>query len=482
MNSDKSFIDIELHYGVENIRYKNMKVWPLLKPILFVDSVASGNSKESKKEEMYKLIINKFIKIKPAIFNINKLFKRNYKYILFTDTLEKRLFNGEYIDKIAQGLIDYLGSDSFLIVENPVDNFHYPINKYRSKNIVSLRFFQSLAYILSKSDFRNLKLDSESEETLKEILKELDCDIDYKHLLKSFFAYVKVFEVFFNYVKPELIFINCYYSLPHMAAIYVAKKMKIKTIELQHGIINDKHFAYNFVKNVGNDLFPDYLFVYGDFFKSFFHNQNYFINSKNVYSIGYYYLEKLKEENNLELLKHILDIKFSNYFQKIIVISSQITIEEALLAFMLNVARRDLKNLYIFRPRIIYKNYNIPNKPLNFYLSLKEEEDIYRLLKIADFHVTVYSTVCLEALYFGVPNIMVNINNLSKIYFGNILNNEKYTVYVEKEEDFLNVINSWKFGGKNDIVKESEIFFKSSHILNLKKVLNILLGGKVRDV
>jgi len=191
----------------------------------------------------------------------------------------------------------------------------------------------------------------------------------------------------------------------------------------------------------------------------------------------------LKEENEFNALKSILDIKSNNSFHKIIVISSQITIEEELMNFMLNVAKRDPENLYVFRPRIIYKNYNTDNKPHNFYLSLKEEEDIYRLLKIADIHVTVYSTVCLESLYFGVPNIMVNIRNLAKLSFGDILKDERHTVYVETEEDFLSVINSWQFMEKHDIMRYAEIFFESNHNLRLREALNIILnisGNKSR--
>jgi len=476
MSEFKSFIDIELNYKVENIEYKNIKIWPILKPVLF--SNVSSDNRKSKKEQ-----ISKFRKIRPAFFNIYKLFKRNYKYILFTDTLEKRWLNNLYVDKTAQGIIDYLGQDNFLIIENPVNDFHYSIKQCKAKNIVSLRFFQILSYALSKLNLKNISLDYESKEILSKISRELNVDVNYKKILKNFFAYVKVFKVFFSYLKPEIIFINCYYSLAHMAAIYVAKNMKIKTVELQHGIINDKHLAYNFVKNFGNDLFPDYLFVYGKFFKNFFHDKNYFINSENVYSVGYYYPEKLKEENEFNALKSILDIKSNNSFHKIIVISSQITIEEELMNFMLNVAKRDPENLYVFRPRIIYKNYNTDNKPHNFYLSLKEEEDIYRLLKIADIHVTVYSTVCLESLYFGVPNIMVNIRNLAKLSFGDILKDERHTVYVETEEDFLSVINSWQFMEKHDIMRYAEIFFESNHNLRLREALNIILnisGNKSR--
>lgn len=471
MSEFKSFIDIELNYKVENMEYKNIKIWPILKPVLF--SNVSSNNGKSKRDR-----ISKFRKIKPAFFNIYKLFKRNYKYVLLTNTLEVRWLNNSYINKLAQGIIDYLGSENFLIIENPVNDFHYSIDKCKNENIVSLRFFQILSYALYKLNLKNISLDYESKEILSKISRELNVDVNYKSILKQFFAYVKLFKIFFSYLKPKIIFISCYYSLDNMAAIYVAKKMKIKTVELQHGIINDKHLAYNFVKNFGNDLFPDYLFVYGQFFKNFFHGKNYFINSENVYSVGSYYLEKLKEENESHAVKSILDNKSNNSFRKIIVISSQITIEKDLMNFMLNVAKRDPENLYVFRPRTIYKNYNIEKKPNNFYISLKEEEDIYRLLKIADIHVTVYSTVCLESLYFGVPNIMVNFRNLAKLYFGDILKDERHTVYVETVEDFLKVINSWQFMEKKDIIKYAEIFFEPNHNLRLREALNKILENE----
>ena len=148
MSSGKSFTDIELHYEVENIKYKNIKVWPLLKAELFIGrNFISGNSQKAEKEgKIYKLI-DKFIKIRPAIFNINGLFKRNYRYILFTDTLEKRWFNGEYIDKIVSFFLRDLIDITNINLTNQTKDRHLlqPIDIWVRRTIQLLTNDQNMA-------------------------------------------------------------------------------------------------------------------------------------------------------------------------------------------------------------------------------------------------------------------------------------------------------------------------------------------------
>ena len=453
---------VEQKYKTENIKIGNLQIWPILKPQIFRKGI---NNKEVDLNARKKLTI-----LKTAFFGFKNLLRKDYKYVLFTDTLEKRLINGVYVDKIAQGILDELGKDNFLIIEKPVHGRHYTINKCQSNQIVSLNFFYVLAEFLYLIKMKKVNLKIEGEDILKNILKDLNVDIDYRYILKVFLSLVKIFENLFKRIRPKYIFITCYYSLSHQAAIYAAKRKKIKTIELQHGIINEKHIAYNFFKDFKDSVLPEHLFVFGDFFKKFFDNGNFFIKNENVYSVGSYYIEKIKQEK----LEDNIISKIKKSYKRIIVISSQETIEPILLNFIIKIAQQDKRNFYIFRPRNIHKNLKIKDFE-NFYLSLGEDEDIYKLLKVADIHATVYSTTCIESLCFGVPNIMININNLSKLHFGKILNNENHTRYVSTVEEFINLVNKWNFN-KESIIKFSEYFYKSNHKLNIRNAIN-QIGG-----
>mgnify|MGYP006870480261 FL=1 len=467
--------DIERYYEVETITSFNIKIWPLLKLVLCSNLTYSGSKDEKIKRNLLSKLAKRASLIRPICYGINNFFSKKYEYILFTDTLEKRIVNGMYIDKVSQGLIDLLSNEQFLVIENPVNNFHYPIKTCKSEHISSLRLIQLSAILLYLLNCGTRSLNITNEKLIKTILAEGKIALNYKALIKQFFGYVKIFETLFKRIKPKLIFINCYYSVPHMSAIYAAKRNKIKIVELQHGIINDKHWAYNYSKDFGTNFFPDYLFVFGEFFKKFFKDGNYFIEKDNVFSVGSYYIELINVEKSSDLIRKVISLKAK--YEKTIVVSSQVTVENELFDFMLRVARDDKVNLYIFRPRILNKHYIIDNVPGNFYLSIDEAEDIYRLLKVADIHATVYSTVCLEALAFGVPNIMVNLNNLARLYFGEILDETLYTIFVNNVSDFINAVRSWGITDRKAVMKKGEYFFDSNHGMKLGKAISEIVNN-----
>ena len=86
--------------------------------------------------------------------------------------------------------------------------------------------------------------------------------------------------------------------------------------------------------------------------------------------------------------------------------------------------------------------------------------------------------MCLEALCFGVPNIMINMNNLAKLYFGEILNDKSHTIYVNTVDEFINAVNSWQFSDKKDIIKFSRYFFKPNHKLNVRDAIEKIVLGE----
>ena len=69
----------------------------------------------------------------------------------------------------------------------------------------------------------------------------------------------------------------------------VSKMCGIKTVELQHGIINREHIAYNYPSCVSVNQFPDYFFVWSDFWKN---RVKCPILENRIIATGFPYLEK----------------------------------------------------------------------------------------------------------------------------------------------------------------------------------------------
>ena len=58
-------------------------------------------------------------------------------------------------------------------------------------------------------------------------------------------------------------------------------------------------------------------------------------------------------------------------------------------------------------------------------------------------HISCYSTVALEASMMGTPTILININNLSTLYFDSIIGEFQNIIICESISDVINKIDNW---------------------------------------
>lgn len=469
----KDFYDMESSYKVENVKVSGLEIWGVLRSSYFSALSNKNEYIESRtKKNKIRKILAKLKKFKNAFYGIINIFRfNNFKYIIFTDTYEQKIFNKVYIDKMAEGLIEILGYDNVLIIENPINGYHYKRAQTSLKNVISLDLFNFLCILLNLVP-KKYKINNDN--ILLNIDEIFGINVSYELSVKFFFSYVNLFKYFFKIIRPEAIFLNNYDSIHHKSAIYAAKKLSIKTIELQHGFISNKHFSYNISKPLNNNIFPDYLLSYGNYIRKYFGKENYFINKSKVLPVGSYYVELINKKYKPEIyFKDKLKL-WKKKYKNIIVISSQITIEKDLLEFIQCCSQNDRNNLYLFVPRDLDKKIQLYGQLENLIVWRDKIIDIYKIIKFANFHATVYSTCALEAPALGTPNIMININNLSKKIFGDILIDKRSTKYVDTINEFVKVIQEWNPLPKCEIKKIHEDFFVSNYNKNIKYALKVI--------
>lgn len=460
--------EAETKYNVSSISVNDIQVWPFLRVSYYFQygrsyrfDVLNNNSNK------IKTTFSKLKRVRNVFYGFWNLFKK-YDYIVFSDTFEKRLVNGKYIDKIAEFLIYELGEKRVLLIENPVNGIHFNRSEISIKNIISLDIF----CIFCNKYFLRKKVCINNEVILKEINKKYRLNINYHRIIAQFIFCKYLFKLFYKIYRPKAIFINCYYSLIHQAAIYAAKKMGIKTIELQHGIINNKHPAYNVFTHLDKSFFPDYLLTFGDYVKNIFNEGNYFIKRENVLSVGSMYIDYIN--NKYQPSKETIQI-FTNLrkkYKKIIAISSQWPIENKLIMFLKKSALLSKDILYIFVPRDINKNYSNANFPEN--IIILKHLDVYQIVREVDFHSTLWSTCALEAPAIGVPNILINIEGFAKKYYLNMLTNRDITRFVNTKEEFVNEILTWNSKTKREIMNLHNDFYKENHRKSLRHALKVI--------
>ena len=449
------FKEIEKKYPVESIKINDIQIWPYLriylgfKLIFDIDRITFN----------FKILINF---IRTFFYGFFNLF-RKYEYIVFSVSEQRKLINNKYVDRF-----DYIAEmlNNTLFFESSLSS-HFKKKNIPTKHICSKNILYLFEVIISNIFIRNIKI--ENEHLIKEISEKYNIDVDYRTLSKRFIAQYKIMKFIIKKIKPKAVFMITPYT--NMGYVKALKDNGIKVIELQHGVINFSHPAYNIFKRFDSGLYPDYLLTYGKKEKNVFTDKNYYINKNNVIPIGHFYIDYITNKyKGDKKLKRIV----KNY-NKIIAVTSQDIFDDDLIPFLKKSADLDKTIIYIFIPRkrtkSYYSKYNFPENMI-----IADWLNCYEIIIQSDFHSTINSTCAIEAPSMGIQNILLNINNQSKDYYGTILDDRSITSYVNTPEEFVEIINSFKILEKDKVIKSNKDIIVPYFQENCKKALNLILA------
>jgi hypothetical protein len=204
-------------------------------------------------------------------------------------------------------------------------------------------------------------------------------------------------------IKPRTVLVECGYSPSHMLVQIAAKQMGIPVLELQHGLISDQSVGYQFgIRNdsiLEDSPFPDKILVFGDHFKHLLMTNPY-IREDMIVSAGYPYLW-------LNLHKHR---NASGAMSESILITSQPGLGGFWSDFAVKVARKTGRRVTIKpHPAEMDRIGSIFHNALSSGVVdvIADQSSLYELLSRAEFHLSVGSTSHLEAMAFGVKDIVV---------------------------------------------------------------------------
>ena len=460
--------EIEKKYPVDKIYLNNEQVWPFFKAKFYF--ILKYYSEKPEIGRIRKKTFFQKLKLVKNIFYGWKNWFKKYDYIAISTSREgvSKIINGKHYNRLIDPIIDEMKNSDFLYMEIPYGQ-HYNIKTIHAKNIVSYYPIVFISYLFNKLSIGKYNLNG--SEILNTIKKDYNINIDYDNLIKYYLAEYRAFKFIFQHMKPKAIFIVCHYT--HFGIIKAAKELGIKIIEVQHGVIGREHPAYNFGIGISKNLFPDYLFVYGKQDVVNF-SDSYFIDQKNVIPIGSYYIDYFKES-------FLPEIKFQNIINKYSIsvgITLQNTVEKQTIDFVKEAAILDSSILFILIPRQpVRRDYSKFDLPDNVFVITDRE--FYELMMYVDYHSTVYSSCALEAPSFGVQNIMININNLSRKFFEASLI-DRITKYADTPEEYLNLIRSMDKLDKETVYYLNEDIIMPNYRNNLKYALSQVLDCRVR--
>lgn len=446
---------IENKYDVMSVRYNGISVWPYLRCYL-IDQLGYQKARKASASNVFFILKN--------LFRYNPLvLMKKMDIWSYSGVITRKKIGNKFIHHASGVLTDI--TDKVLNLENPESSRpHYPKQDIPEKNIISnawsIFLSRALEYILR---IKNIKI--ENEDILKRINKDFNVQFDFRFRIRLLIGQKVATDILLLGRKPKLVVMECPYD--QMGYVWSFHNHQIPVIELQHGVLNENHYAYNSIYN-GGVLAPDSICVYGENEYNFLKlKSNVFC--KDIYKTGLYILEKAND-----YFKNDPFFEEREIYKGIIVVAGQTDCENELLSFIEDVSTITPEFLYIYIPR--RKSNLISNKGN---VRVLFDVNIYEYLKWGDIHCTVSSTTCLESQFFSTPNIFIELNNTAREYYGRILTEKNGSFYCSEKNDFRKKIN-YIFENKENF-NYKELFTKGTSTL-IKEVLkkyNICEGPNV---
>lgn len=295
----ESIAGIEQTFNVNSLKYKNLKIWPLIRLAIWERILTPAMTQVCQKPQSNKKI--------PAM-TLGKeqqglLKKYGKRDILFfsRDFEHYEKIAGKYHNIFLDPIIDLVkGRYSFLKMEidpptymprfedtifiRPVILPQPPTIPPLSRRDTSLRMFRRFVsnrfyrIVIFPYVKRPLKRNAPLPETesIEGFADLQQCILNFSNILLDETDFIeiirgiKTWQAFFKEIlleiRPKMVFFEEYYYPQAMALITMCKELKIKTIEIQHGYFcGGNHMAYTHLTNMphdGYELLPDYFWCF----------------------------------------------------------------------------------------------------------------------------------------------------------------------------------------------------------------------------
>jgi len=461
--------EIEAKYPVNQIVVNGEQVWPYLRARYYVaHSNRYCTSEGEKGPSSIRVPIRQ--RLHRYVYGARNWVGK-YKYVAISSSssmIRRRNINEKYFNVLIDPIVDLLGQDNVLVIETtpPVP---YPISKLHTKRVFPRYPLDGLASLLGKTTRHIYNI--EGEHLLTEINKAYELDIDYRGLISKFLAEKNIMSILFRIIKPAVLF-NVY-STSNISAVKAAKDLGIVVVEFQHGAVNGSP-VYNIAADSDKSFFPDYLLAFGKQSKKYFNNSH-FINANNVYPIGNFYIEYIR--NNYVPTNEFKKLTYG--YNRIVGISLQRLIQKRTLRFIYECAYLDKGILYILIPRLDNNNIsgleNMTDTPDN--VIAVTNLNFYEIMMGVDFHATVCSTCALEAPSLGVQNILINIDNTTKQFCEDLLSDACITRHVHTPKEFVQQLNSCKRLEGDTVIELNKDNIEPNNEYNIRSFINQYLNS-----
>ncbi|GGM31949.1 hypothetical protein GCM10011351_17670 [Paraliobacillus quinghaiensis] len=302
-----------------------------------------------------------------------------------------------------------------------------------------------------------------------------DVDFENQYILTLVEKVIIKYRLFYTYynniikkVNPKIIIEVVSYDFSRFVINNIAKKNGIPTIELQHGTMGKYHVAYNFAKEIKDiSTFPDYIFLFGQFWKD---QTRFPISDSKIKVVGWPFYEqkvnsyknnKNERYRNKEVILFISQGHIGKHLSKIAVeLSRKIDLKKYEMIYKLHPGeyarwREDYPWLVSSDMQIIDTN----------------TYDMHYFFANADIQVGVSSTAVFEGIGYGLKTIVCKLPTHE--YLEELFMN-KLAYLVRDADELLQYIEA----GLRPIFSDMNYFWNGKSIDNIKKNIKEIIDAK----
>jgi len=178
--------------------------------------------------------------------------------------------NGKYVNQLDGYYYSLYPNDS-LLVENSDGLFNWRTrSSYKNLSFIN-SYLIFISYLIANISSRLLKVKNTDLVALNRYVEGWSSLSELKLIDRQVCIYQKLVRWFFKRCKCKVVFVNCgCYGDFSSVVIHVAKKLGIRTVELQHGLITKNHYAYNPIcKQLEEEIIyqylPDEIWTFGEY-------------------------------------------------------------------------------------------------------------------------------------------------------------------------------------------------------------------------
>jgi hypothetical protein len=423
----KYIMELEQDNDVISLKQNDIDYWPLLRIYLYNENMANKDERAQKKitkfidnaRHFLKILFENFVDRKNNIINTSS----SDIYYLTHSTCRNSLVNGQQMDMFFTPLryyIDELKKDCRYYAEEFAPNSIYRVQRSEKTKYIQKIF--TLFSIRSRLYKKN-NLDPNAQKLISSLRAKIKMDgysansletLKINELLTAFQLHHARFLRLLKEKQPKIVFVVSYYSLPGLALMVAANQLSIPTVDIQHGVQGDQHVAYGswgIVPNTGWIMLP-----------KFFMNWT----SDDVANINTWGNEKHKGIHsgilwNQFIDEHDIDVPMLNELSSKIEISH---CKENILVTLqpnnwvdfikaLRIAMDDDSLRHVFWLIRLHPSMNTMYRELSLLLEstkcdvhLVSAIPLSLVLKITSAHVTLFSSVTIEAGIEGIPSLL----------------------------------------------------------------------------